>query len=136
MEKSREVKEGTFIPDRHHDVLSAVLGKEDHPGRPRTFGSYTSGLREVFGKPKSKSRKRSADSDDLDSRVAQEVQTQLNAEFDSRVQQRVVETLIQLGIQVPPTIMTNTRLSSTDSVCPATTSADPFTALTVKNHYY
>nr|GME03634.1 uncharacterized protein LOC109153561 [Ipomoea batatas] len=43
------MNQGTFEPKRHHDILSAVLGKEDHPGSVRGVGSYST-IQGVFGR--------------------------------------------------------------------------------------
>nr|GMD28445.1 uncharacterized protein LOC109153561 [Ipomoea batatas] len=53
VEKCEEVNQGSFQPKRHHDILSAALGKEDYSGSVRGVGSYST-IREVFGKPERK----------------------------------------------------------------------------------
>src|SRR5438105_8111651 len=34
-----QVSEGSFVPDREHDILTKALGNLEHPGRTRGFGS-------------------------------------------------------------------------------------------------
>src|SRR6266498_2612097 len=34
-----QVSEGSFVPDREHDILTKALGNPEHPGRTRGFGS-------------------------------------------------------------------------------------------------
>ncbi len=34
-----QVSEGSFVPDREHDVLTKALGNPKHPDRTRGFGS-------------------------------------------------------------------------------------------------
>ncbi|XP_019156997.1 PREDICTED: uncharacterized protein LOC109153602 isoform X2 [Ipomoea nil] len=53
VDKCEEVSHGSFQPKRHHDILSAALGKEDYTGSVRGVGSYTT-IRAVFGKPERK----------------------------------------------------------------------------------
>ena len=33
------MSEGSFVPDREHDILTKALGNPEHPGRTRGFGS-------------------------------------------------------------------------------------------------
>ncbi|XP_019179181.1 PREDICTED: uncharacterized protein LOC109174397 [Ipomoea nil] len=50
VEKCEEVSQGTFQPKRHHDILSAAIGKEDYSGSARGVGGYAT-IQGVFGKP-------------------------------------------------------------------------------------
>ena len=34
-----QVTEGSFVPDREHDILTKALGNPEHPGRTRGKGS-------------------------------------------------------------------------------------------------
>ncbi|XP_019156961.1 PREDICTED: uncharacterized protein LOC109153561 [Ipomoea nil] len=53
VDKCEEVSKGSFQPKRHHDILSAALGKEDYSGSVRGVGKYST-IRDVFGKPERK----------------------------------------------------------------------------------
>ncbi|XP_031109558.1 uncharacterized protein LOC116013770 [Ipomoea triloba] len=56
VEKCDEVSEGTFQPNRHHDILSVALGKSEEKrgsGTVRGVGSYST-IRQVFGQPEQK----------------------------------------------------------------------------------
>ncbi|XP_019168681.1 PREDICTED: uncharacterized protein LOC109164617 [Ipomoea nil] len=51
-----EVSQGTFQPNKHHDILSTALGKPEDKrgsGLVRGIGSYST-IRQVFGKPEQK----------------------------------------------------------------------------------
>ncbi|XP_019195692.1 PREDICTED: uncharacterized protein LOC109189538 [Ipomoea nil] len=59
VEKCEEISQGSFQPKRQNDVLTTVLGTNEHGGYVRGVGVY-SNIRDVFGKPESISRGNSA----------------------------------------------------------------------------
>ncbi|XP_019187832.1 PREDICTED: uncharacterized protein LOC109182188 isoform X2 [Ipomoea nil] len=75
VEKCEEVSQGSFQPKRHHDILSAATGKEDHSGFVRGVGVYVT-IRDVFGKPEER-KSRFADVENLREIIKKEVYTDI-----------------------------------------------------------
>jgi len=43
-----QTSQGGFIPEGHHDILAAVIGRPEHPGRLRGAGLGV-GIRQFLG---------------------------------------------------------------------------------------
>ena len=51
-EKIKEASDGTFVPRGSNDVLTAVLGTPEHPGRTRAHSTDFTRRKDVFGRQK------------------------------------------------------------------------------------
>lgn len=83
VEKAREASEGTFVPERHYDILNASLGKKEHPGRVRGVGSHVN-VRSVYGPPNYTSRRSSGvvSVDEVREALSQEMNQKWQSKFD------------------------------------------------------
>ncbi|KAL3627203.1 hypothetical protein CASFOL_028566 [Castilleja foliolosa] len=78
---------GTWNPDGRHDILSAVVGKPDHPGRARGFGGNV-GYSDVFGREK---RSKSQGIGSLSQEQLDILRAEIRSEYESPLREKVEE---------------------------------------------
>ncbi|CAH9107302.1 unnamed protein product [Cuscuta europaea] len=85
-----ESTQGTFVPKGREDILTAALGRSEHPGRVRAAG-WGVGIREYFGPPVRPPVFTQEDVDRIKWEVRQEVTQELTQLFSQKLQDELAK---------------------------------------------
>ncbi|KAL5165936.1 hypothetical protein HKD37_18G050997 [Glycine soja] len=107
-----QASQGSFIPHGRQDILTAAIGRPEHPGRVRTVGAGVT-IKQYFGSASRTSRSSSSmPLEDLE-QLTQQIRDQLEESITKKVTRKMMESFSQMqsqfqsqmqsqGIALPP----------------------------------
>ncbi|XP_028198528.1 uncharacterized protein LOC114383127 [Glycine soja] len=94
----RIASQGSFIPHGRQDILTAAIGRPEHPGRVRAIGAGVT-IKQYFGSASRTSRSSSSmPPEDLE-QLTQQIRDQLEESITEKVTRKMMESFSQMQSQ-------------------------------------
>ena len=94
-----QATQGSFVPHGRQDVLTAAIGRLEHPGRVRAAGAGVT-IKQYFGSAPRTSRSASSLSPDELQQLTQQIRDQLEESITEKVTRQVMASFSQLQSQM------------------------------------